>query len=393
MALQDDINNFGSSDTALDLVLLAAQIANTTTNRSIVVPTVNDLPDLSCNTVPPGTVIFVESIGVPVVSQVESWTGLDNRKLRDDYDIRLAYSWGFNGCGELGNGTTTSQSSPVSVLGGFTDWCQVSAGNGHNLGIRTNNPLYSWGLNTFGQLGDGTTISRLSPVIVVGGFTDWCQVSAGGCHSLGVRQDGTAWAWGAGTCGILGDGTTINRSSPVSVVGGFTDWCQVSAGGCHSLGVRQDGTAWAWGLGTSGQIGDGTTINRSSPVSIVGGFTDWCQVSSGNSFSLGLRISGTLWSWGVNVNNELGDGTSTSRSSPVSVVGGFTDWCQIDAGGFHTLGIRQDGTVWSWGSNFHGRLGDGTTVTKNSPVSVVGGFTDWGQVSAGGSHSLGLRVI
>jgi len=302
-----------------------------------------------------------------------------------------AWAWGFNGNGRLGDGTTTSRTSPVSVVGGFTDWCQVSGG-GHSLGVRENGTAWAWGCNAFGQLGDGTTTSRSSPVSVVGGFTDWCQVSAGSVHSLGLRQNGTAWAWGSNGTGILGDGTTTSRTSPVSVIGGFTDWCQVSAGNVHSLGVRQNGTAWAWGCNGQGRLGDGTTTSRTSPVSVVGGFTDWCQVSAGTSHSLGIRTNGTAWAWGCNTTSGiLGDGTTTSRTSPVSVIGGFTDWCQVSAGALHSLGVRQNGTAWAWGCNGQGRLGDGTTTSRTSPVSVVGGFCDWCQVSAGLAHSLALR--
>jgi alpha-tubulin suppressor-like RCC1 family protein len=303
-----------------------------------------------------------------------------------------SFSWGHNSLGRLGDGTTTSRSSPVSVVGGFTDWCQISAGRYHSLGLRTNGTAWAWGNNSYGRLGDGTTTTRSSPVSVVGGFTDWLQVSAACAHSLGVRTDGTAWAWGCGAHGRLGSGTTNNTSSPVSVVGGFTDWCQVSAHGSHSLGVRTNGTAWAWGANSYGRLGDGTTISRSSPVSVVGGFTDWCQVSAGECHSLGVRSNGTAWAWGYNNCGRLGDGTTISKTSPVSVVGGFTDWCQISAGSGHSLGVRTDGTAWAWGCGAHGRLGDGISTNKSSPVSVVGGFTDWCQVSAGGCHSLGLRT-
>jgi alpha-tubulin suppressor-like RCC1 family protein len=302
-----------------------------------------------------------------------------------------AWAWGLNGSGRLGDGTITSRTSPVSVVGGFTDWCQVSAGTSHSLGLRQNGTAWAWGLNNSGQLGTGTTTARSSPVSVVGGFTDWCQVSAGSYHSLGVRQDGSAWAWGAGSCGRLGSDTTTNTSSPVSVIGGFTDWCQVSAGGCHSLGVRQNGTVWSWGYNHCGQLGDGTTTSRTSPVSVVGGFTDWCQVSAGGCHSLGVRENGTAWAWGANTNGRLGDGTTTSTSSPVSVVGGFTDWCQVSAGINHSLGVRQNGTAWAWGFNTSGQLGDGTTTGKASPVSIAGGFTDWCQVSAGCARGLALR--
>jgi alpha-tubulin suppressor-like RCC1 family protein len=195
-------------------------------------------------------------------------------------DVNLIYSWGENSCATLGDNTTTNRFSPVSVVGGFTNWCQVSAGDKHLLGVRTNGTLYAWGRNYCGKLGDNTTADKSSPVSVVGGFTDWCQVSGGYYHSLAVRQNGTAWGWGCNNCGQLGDNTTVAKSSPVSVIGGFTNWCQVSGGYRHSAGVRQSGTAWGWGNNTYGQLGNGTTENRSSPVSVVGGFTDWCQISA-----------------------------------------------------------------------------------------------------------------
>jgi alpha-tubulin suppressor-like RCC1 family protein len=200
--------------------------------------------------------------------------------------------------------------------------------------------VWAWGSNSFGRLGDDTTTDRSSPVPVVGGFTDWCQVSAGGSHSLGVRTNGTAWAWGYNGNGRLGLGDTTNRSSTVSVIGGFTDWCQVSAGSAHSLGVRTNGTAWTWGLNSLGRLGLGDTTDRSSPVSVIGGFTDWCAVAVGTCHSLAVRTNGTAWAWGNNGNGRLGDGTTTNTSSPVSVVGGFTDWCQV-SGSCHSLAIRQ----------------------------------------------------
>jgi alpha-tubulin suppressor-like RCC1 family protein len=166
-------------------------------------------------------------------------------------------------------------------------------------------------------------------------------VSAGYSHSLGVRQNGTAWGWGANCCGQIGNNSTANNASPVSVVGGFTDWCQLSAGRCHSLGVRQNGSAWAWGNGLAGRLGDDTAVSKSSPVSVVGGFTDWCLVDAGRCYSLGVRTNGTAWAWGDNNNGQLGDNTITSRSSPVSVVGGFTDWIEISAGTCHSLAIRK----------------------------------------------------
>jgi alpha-tubulin suppressor-like RCC1 family protein len=128
---------------------------------------------------------------------------------------------------------------------------------------------------------------------VVGGFTDWVQISACGAHSVAIRANGTAWAWGSNSSGQLGinESTLSSYSSPVSVVGGFTDWVQISAGQSHTAAVRANGTAWAWGDNGSGRLGDGTTTNRSSPVSVVPGFIDWAQISAGGSFTLGIRAS------------------------------------------------------------------------------------------------------
>jgi alpha-tubulin suppressor-like RCC1 family protein len=303
------------------------------------------------------------------------------------------WSWGDNFQGRLGDNTTVARSSPVSVVGGFTDWVQASGGGAHNLAVRANGTLWAWGSNGQFRLGDSTSTNRSSPVSVVGGFIDWVQASAGNSHSLGLRANGTIWAWGAGADGRLGDNTDVTKSSPVSVVGGFTDWIQASAGVGHSLGLRANGTIWAWGLNSQGRLGDNTITNKSSPVLVVGGFTDWVQVSNGGAHSLGVRANGTLWSWGYNVNGQLGQNTSVNTSSPASVVGGFTDWVQASSSsGFHSLGLRANGTLWSWGNNVNGRLGDNTTVSRSSPVSVVGGFTDWVQASAGSSRSLGVRI-
>ena len=391
MAIQDDINNFNANNTVEDLLVLSAQTYSNTTNRSFFVATIDDLPNLTNNTISLGTVFYVESLGVPVIAQVGCWTGLDNRQLRNDCDLARAYAWGDGSFGRLGDNTAANKSSPVSVVGGFTDWCQVSAGCVHSLGVRCNGTAWGWGLGACGRLGDNTITDKSSPVSIVGGFTDWRQVSAGRCHSLGLRSNGTAWAWGHNNYGKLGDNTNVDKSSPVSVVGGFTDWCQVSAGNNHSLGVRCNGTAWAWGINDQGRLGDNTNTSRRSPVSVVGGFTDWCQLSSGFAHSLGVRQNGSAWAWGCNASGILGDNTTVSRSSPVSIVGGFTDWCQVSAGTLHSLGLRTSGSIWSWGQAALGRLGDNTAVSKSSPVSVVGGITNWCQISASGTHSLALR--
>jgi alpha-tubulin suppressor-like RCC1 family protein len=301
------------------------------------------------------------------------------------------WSWGTNVNGELGDNTTVNKSSPVSVVGGFTDWVQISLGRNHTTAIRANGTAYSWGLGSLGRLGDNTTVSKSSPVLVAGGFTDWLQVSLGRDHTAAVRANGTAYCWGLATFGRLGDNTTVNKSSPVLVAGGFTDWVQISAGD-HTAAVRANGTAYCWGNGNFGRLGNNATTDRSSPVLVVGGFTNWVQIAAGAYHTAAIRANGTAYCWGNGQNGRLGDNTSVSKSSPVLVVGGFTDWVQISTQIFHTAAVRANGTAYCWGVNTGGRLGDNTVVEKSSPVLVLGGITDWVQTSCGTNHTAAIRA-
>jgi alpha-tubulin suppressor-like RCC1 family protein len=308
-------------------------------------------------------------------------------------DTGIAYAWGSAFYGQLGDGARSSRSSPVTVVGGITNWSQVSASTSHSLGVTDTGIAYSWGRGSYGRLGDGTIINRSSPVTVVGGITNWSQLSSGAGHSLGLTSDGVAYAWGLGGSGRLGDGTTINRSSPVTVVGGITNWSQLSAGGGHSLGLTSDGVAYAWGFGNTGQLGDGTTVNRSSPVTVVGGITNWSQVSAGFYHSLGVTDTGIAYAWGRGNAGRLGDGTIINRSSPATVVGGITNWSSVSAGTYHSLGVTDTGIAYAWGQGIFGRLGDGTKdIDRSSPVTVVGGIANWSQVSAGGDFSLAIST-
>lgn len=308
------------------------------------------------------------------------------------------YGWGFNGFGGLGDGTITTRSSPVSTVGGYTDWSQVSAGQHFSVGIQSDGTAWAWGNGGSGRLGNNATTSLRSPTEVLGGFTDWTQlVASDGSTVLGIRTNGTAWGWGDNSRGHLGINAAGNRSSPVSVVGGFTDWIQISAAFYHSAGLRANGTIWCWGANDAGQCATGVADfnDLSSPVSIVGGINNWVQVSAGGGkTTLAIKSDGTAWSWGSNYRTILGnnDSTTINRSSPVSVVGGFTDWIQVSSGAEHAMGLRANGTAWAWGRNLGGMLGDGTTVYRSSPVSVIGGFTDWTQVSAGYRFSAAIRA-
>jgi alpha-tubulin suppressor-like RCC1 family protein len=308
------------------------------------------------------------------------------------------WAWGFNGDGELGNGTTTDQHSPVQI-GIDTHWAQVSAGAGDTLAIKTDGTLWAWGANGDGQLGDGTTASHTSPV-QIGTDTHWARVSTGP-HTVAIKTDGTLWAWGLNSSGELGDGTTSSagcscKPAPEQI-GSDTHWVQASVGVFHTAATKTDGTLWTWGENNSGQLGNGTFSGpdcsgfcNPTPTQ-VGSDTHWAHVAagSGGAHNVAIKTDGTLWAWGLNSNGQLGDNTTTHQATPEQI-GTDTDWAQASAGDAHTMAIKTDGTLWAWGWNVFGQLGDGTTSDQHTPERI-GTNLHWAQVSAGTDHTAALQ--
>jgi hypothetical protein len=270
------------------------------------------------------------------------------------------WAWGFNGRGRLGDGTTKERSLPVQVLTGVA---AVAAGSQHTLALKTDGSLWAWGGNHHGRLGDGTTTARLSPVQVLTGIA---AVAAGAEHTLALKADGSLWAWGRNNFGQLGDGTTTDRLLPVQVLTGVTT---AAAGFGHTLALKADGSLWAWGQNNYGQLGDGTTTDRRSPVQVLSG---GATIAAGAAHTLALKPDGSLWAWGRNNDGQLGDGThgtSAIRMRPVQVLTGVA---AVAADYRHTLAFKVDGSLWAWGNNDHGKLGDGTTTNRPRPVQVSG---------------------
>jgi len=251
--------------------------------------------------------------------------------------------------------------------------------------VKSDGTVWVWGGNSHGQLGDGTTTERHSPVQVVA-LNDCVAVAAGDSHSLAVKSDGTVWAWGQNNSGKLGDGTTIDRHAPV-YISGLSGCVAVGGGWLHSLAVKSDGTVWAWGNNDYGQLGDGTTTDRHMPVQ-VSGLTGGVTMAAGLVHSLALKVDGTVWAWGGNGDGRLGDGTTIRRHTPVQV-SGLTDCIRVVAGGYHSLGLKSDGTVWAWGNNESGQLGDGTTAERHIPVQT-NFLMNVTAMAAGWRHSLAL---
>ena len=390
--------------------------------------------------------------------------------------------WGDNSQGQLGDNTLVRKSSPVQTVAGGTNWKQVSCSKSRSFtaAIKTDGTLWTWGYNAYGSLGDNTIVKKSSPVQTVAGGTNWKQVFVGASHAAAIKTDGTLWTWGLNTAGQLAvwgggspatDGyagtspvtvsgsktnfntfttsnttgvsvgmgvytstqlvnwTTVsainpnvsitftpnsfvapstwtgtislgigatkataaitdftnNRSSPVQTVAFGSNWKQAFCGHSFTAAIKTDGTLWTWGYNSYGQLGDNTLTQRSSPVQTIAGGTNWKQVSANRSNMAAIKTDGTLWNWGDNSKGQLGDNTIVKKSSPVQTIALGSNWKSVSCGynfSGSTACMKTDGTLWTFGDNFYGELGDNTTVKRSSPVQTIAGGTNWKQVSS-----------
>ncbi len=315
---------------------------------------------------------------------------VDDAWLVERYAGDKLWSWGDNATGQLGANNITDRSSPVQTIAGGTEWKQVNSGWTFTAAIKTDGSLWLWGAGAVGQLGNNSVAHRSSPVQTIAGGTNWKQVACGLNHTASVKTDGTLWMWGRNLVGQLGDNTVTQKSSPVQTIAGGTDWKQVACG-YHTAAIKTDGTLWTWGRNADGQLGTNNVTDRSSPVQTIAGGTDWKSIAAGFYFTLAIKTDGTLWTWGQNNFGQLGDSTTADKSSP-GQVGSLTNWKQMSGGFDHTAAIKTDGTLWVWGQNLFGQLGDSTIVSKSSPVQTIAGGTNWKQVACGGYHTGAVKT-
>ncbi len=287
--------------------------------------------------------------------------------LRSDGTV---WAWGRNNYGQLGDGSNLERNTPVRA-GGLTSIVAISAGFQTSFAVGSDGTVWGWGDNRYGQIGDGTQENRNTPQITVGidGVT---AVSAGVYHALALKSDGTVWAWGKNQYGQLGDGGNQDSRAPVQV-SELTDVLVVSAGACSSLALKSDGTVWAWGQNSTGQLGDGTTSHRATPVRVQMGDGRAIAIAGGHDFSLALKANGSVWAWGDNSKGQLGtDIPYLGDIAPLPVgVSGISDVVSISAGVYHSLASKSDGSVWGWGYNNDGQLGDGTESLQYYPVRAL----------------------
>jgi alpha-tubulin suppressor-like RCC1 family protein len=310
-----------------------------------------------------------------------------NHSIAIDKNGRL-WGWGLNGQGQIGDNSVTNRCTPVSVAGVVKTIYEISAGSNHSNGIDNTGLVWSWGFNSGGQLGDNTIISKNTPVSILGARKTFCKISSGETHTLALTNRGAVWAWGNANTGRLGDNQQVtNRCTPVSVLGTAKTFCKISAGSSTSYGIDKNGRLWGWGTNSSGQIGNNSTGLASTPVSILGAVKTFCEISGGGSYALALDKNGRAWGWGYNGAGGIGDNSTTQRNTPVSVAGSVKTFCRIDAGHgatlMHSLAIDKNGGVWAWGDYTFGKLGIDSPSSRRTPASIRGATKTFCMVSAG----------
>ena len=378
-AVRDTLGQVSNASNWLEVALGARQCVGIRADGSIWAWGLNEWGQVGSAAVQVGNRVFPEQMG--------SGTYWESADAGDTYSMMMRQNgtlWGrgYNLFGQLGDGTIIARDAPTPI-GTATNWRSISAGNENTLGIQTDGTLWGWGRNQMSELGDGTTTQHISPV-QIGNASNWQSVSFSYGHTLAIRTDGTLWAWGNNSVGQLGDGTNIASAMPKQI-GMATNWKMAKAAYGFSVAIRTDGTLWAWGANSFGQLGDGTTLPRLQPVPI--GSNTWLTIDATEPQCLAIRTDGTLWAWGRNSRGELGDGTTIQRNSPVQI-GAATNWRTVSTGGFglpFSVAIRADGTLWAWGNNTHGQLGDGTTVARTTP-GQVGVATNWKTAEPGTTH-------
>lgn len=345
------------------------------------------------------------------------------------------WAFGFNSAGELGDNSFTHQYKPVQI-GTDSNWIAVRGGRTFSMGLKSDGSIWTWGSNAYGQLGDAGTSTKRGVPYHVGNYVAKA-IAAGSYHALALLDNGKVISWGLNDNGQLGDGSRIDRNVPVNVKGTYNT---IAAGNAHSFGIASDGYMWSWGLCSHGQLGHGNVITQDTPqicntgnrwVAIDGGeyhsiATDcngklytfgrnnhsqigsgfsgalrtsvdvessvlqWNQISGADGSFAAVRSDGTLWAWGNNNNGQLGDGTNATRSVPV-MIGTDTNWVFVAMKKSSTIALKCDGTLWAWGNNADGQLGIGNKTNQKSPVQV-GSSGLWISVNNGGSHMLGIQV-
>ena len=303
-----------------------------------------------------------------------------------------AKCWGYGLHGALGTGTATTSLTPVGVAGLTSGTIAIAASNFYNCSLSTAGGVQCWGWNRSGQLGNGTRITSLTPVDVLGLATGVSAVSADGAHACALTSGGGVKCWGNNGVGQLGDGTKASyNSTPVEVSGMASGATAIAAGGGHTCVLTTGRGVICWGYNADGQLGNGSIAWSSLPVAVSGLPSGVAAIAAGGSHTCALTSSGGVKCWGFNSGGQLGNGTTARSSTPVDVAGLTSGVSAIAAGNNYTCALTIGGGVRCWGfNNFLGQLGNGKTINSSTPVNVVGLTSGVAAISAGYSHTCAL---
>lgn len=298
--------------------------------------------------------------------------------------------WGSNGSGQLGDGAGGNKSTPVKVSGLSSNISTMTSGEDYTCALTTIGTVHCWGANHTGQLGDSTTTGRAMPAPVSSLNSSIAAIAAGDMHTCALTNTGGVLCWGANYSGQLGDNSGVSfKATPVAVSGLSSRVTAITAGEAHTCALTSSGIL-CWGANTLGQLGDSTTASKPTPVSVTGLSNGIVAISAGDFHTCALTNSGSMQCWGDNRYGQLGDGTTLNKATPVAVSGLDSAVTAITAGDFHTCALTVSGDILCWGANGSGQLGDGTTVSKAMPVVVSGLSSGMAAVTAGGVNTCGL---
>ncbi|MPS63686.1 MAG: hypothetical protein DI622_06825 [Chryseobacterium sp.] len=305
------------------------------------------------------------------------------------------YTWGQNPYGQVGNGTTQTQNTPW-LRPTTPKFVNIYPSINHAAAVSDDGKIYTWGRNDRGALGDGTIINKLTPV-QVGSSTDWVKAQAGNAHTIALKNNGTLWGWGNNSACEL----TSTEAAPYPndfykqpvQLSPDNDWIDIASGGARTFAIKSNGTLWGRGRNDKFSVGAPLLANGTCVVNLtqIGTTADWKKVSSSvNDFTLAIKTNNTLWGWGDNIDGAVGNGTSQLVQTPVQI--GNDTWKDVAAGTSYTIGIKSNGTLWGWGRGCWDTSGT-IVVPPNSLSPVqVGTDSNWVKVAAGGCGNYALRA-
>ena len=346
-------------------------------------------------------------IGTSSWAQVSAGTNFVIAQLTTATAPNQLFAWGAGALGQLGIKKSTSRASPVLISMMNESYTSIGAGAYHSMATRIDGKLFVTGINDWGTLGTNDIIYRSAPVQI--GNSSWVQVQGAGIHSLAIASDKTLYVWGDNNTGTLGMGNSLqtnSRSSPVQISSYFdtpedqirwatiagvqlNSWQQINSGNQVIYGLKSDGSMWAWGSASNGELGNLTTVDYWSnfPWPVKVGNSSWTQISAGQNHVMAIRLDGGLFTWGLSTNGKTGLNDTLNRSSPVQI--GTDSWTSISSGYEHSTAIRSDGAIFAWGLGTSGEMGSNSAISRSSPVQI--GTSSWTQVSAGLTYTLALR--